>query len=207
MTTKPMPPLGTSSVAAKAIKTGMSAEASDVAEAKPKWMRILNSDTSAIVARIGSESSPINPKVFSDSHVAAPVSSRNEPREIPMAKTMRVPQLTDFCASGQVNTPIFGNSIRATATAVMTAELIGCSSPSVAQKKSRRRENPMSLFSSSEVGPRSSSCLAMSSFHPSMRSVSGLMTARMMKYSAMDIRMDQGAAQMNHWPQETDCPI
>ena len=33
------------------------------------------------------------------------------------------------------------------------------------------------------------------------------MTARMMKYSAMDIRMDQGAAQINHCPQETDCPI
>ena len=74
------------------MNTGINAEARLVALANPKCIKMLNSVTSAIVARSGIESSPKEPNTVSDSHCAPCVLSNTVPNAIPTANTIIVPQ-------------------------------------------------------------------------------------------------------------------
>ena len=137
--------------------TGISAEDSAVAEAKPKWMITVNAPTKMMVASSGMESSPIAPKVFCDSQPAAPVFSSSVPSEMPTAKTTSVPQLMRFSAFFHVNTPTRGSSRKPIATRVIVEESTGWRKPSVDQKNSSAMETTINRISGPVMGPISSS--------------------------------------------------
>ena len=56
------------------------------------------------------------------------------------------------------------------------------------------------------TGPKSFNSFLINSFPPSIASLSGGITLIMMKYKAIDINIDHGAAYKNHSPHDTSWP-
>src|SRR5699024_5326830 len=181
-------------VVVKAIKTGIKADAKDVALANPRCIKMLNIDTRAMVATKGKASKPMAPKVTSESHCAAPVLKRTVPSEIPIAKTIIVPQLIVPSTSFQVKIPIFGVNITAKAINVIEDESNGCKMPSVAQNINSKLAITISRHSNGLIGPSLSSSLLIISRPPEISSVSALKNRVITKYSKILIIIENGAA-------------
>ena len=182
ITTNPRPPSAAFGMdAAKAMNTGIRALESAVAEAKPRWMRIVKAPMTAISATIGSSARPSAVKVRFESHAAAPVLSSSEPSEMPTANTTSVPQLTSFSTVFHENTPTRGSRRKATAARVTVVASTGCRTPWVAHAVTRRTATTVRRISLPVIGPRAARSRWTTSRPPTMRSVSGLMAQRITK--------------------------
>ena len=103
-------------------------------------------------------------------------------------------------------TPIFGINITPKAIIVMDAESIGCNTFSVDQNSNNNMDITIKRHSRALTGPSLCNSSFIKSLPPSIVLISGGITLIMMKYKAMDITMDQGAAYKNHSPHETSNP-
>src|SRR5690625_4342309 len=184
------------------MKTGMSAEDNAVAEANPRWMTILNTDTMAIVAKSGIFDSPMDSNVIADSHSAAPEFSSKVPNEMPIAKTTSVPQFTMLSSCSQSSTPILGISMSAIPATVMVEESSGCKIPSVDHSNNMTAAKTANRISLGEMGPSSARPSCTTSLPPGSTRVSGLMVHRITKYKTIDMSIDHGAPIMNQRGQE-----